>query len=584
MRLERLLPLLGSAVIASLAGLAPAEAQNAFITNSADNTVSIIDVPSGTVIGAVPVSSEPQGIAVAPNGTTAYVTSLFGGYSVINAAQFPQAVTETLATGTFPPGVALSPDGSKAYVTNGLTTSPEVSVVDTASNTILANVALPGTPAGVAVTPDGTHVYVANGTTTGIVSVIATASNAVSASIPVGSSPDGIAITPNGSTAYVTQFLNAGLVTIINTATGTVAGSIAVGGGPIGVAVSPNGAEAFVANHNDNTVSVISTATNAVTATIPVGQGPFGVSFTPDGTKAYVANKTDNTVSEIDTASNTVVNTIAVGSAPAAFGANFVGAAQPASALLSAVLPGGRSVQVGTTSTIFATILNTGSATLNNCRILLPTSAPSGVSMTYATTDPTTNAVTSGSDPVVSIAGNGSATFVLGFQGTQAALDPSQPLLFVCDGTTYAPIDVGLNTVDLQFSTSPVPDVIALGATASNNGIVDVPFSAQQEGAFAVASDNIGVSAPITVSVDTGSVTLPITATICQTTSSGQCLAPPASSVTLNFTNGATPTFSIFVAATASVPLNPASSRVFVRFLDGNGLSHGSTSVAVQTD
>lgn len=584
MRFERFLPLLGTAVIASLAGIAPADAQNAFVTNTSDNTVSILDVPSGTVIGAVPVGSEPQGVAVAPNGTTAYVASLFGGLSVINAAQFPQAVTATLATGTFPPGVALSPDGSKAYVTNGLTTSPEVSVIDTASNTIVANVAVPGTPAGVAVAPDGAHVYVASGTTTGIVSVIATASNSVSASIPVGSSPDGIAITPDGSKAYVTQFLSSGSVTVINAATATATGSIAVGGGPIGIAVSPNGTEALVANHNDNTVSVISTATNTVTATIPVGQGPFGVSFTPDGTKAYVANKTDNTVSEIDVASNTVVNTIAVGNAPAAFGDHFVGAAQPASALLSAVLPGGRSVQVGTTATIFATVLNTSSTTLNNCRILLPTSAPSGVSMFYETTNPTTNVANSGQNPPVTIAANGSQTFVLAFQGTTNALDPSQPLLFVCDGTTYAPITLGVNSIDLQFSTTPIPDVIALAATATANGIVDVPLSAQQQGAFAVASDNIGATANITVTVDTGSATLPISVTLCETSAQGQCLAAPASSVTLSYATGATPTFSIFVAATAAVPLSPATSRIFVRFLDGNGLSHGSTSVAVQTN
>ncbi|HEV2676079.1 MAG TPA: beta-propeller fold lactonase family protein [Aliidongia sp.] len=585
MRLDRFLPLLGTVMVASLAGILPADAQNAFITNTGDNTVSIVDVPSGTVIGAVPVDSEPQGVAVAPNGTTAYVASLFGGVSVIDAAQFPQTVTATIATGTFPPGVALSPDGTRAYVTNGLTSTPEVSFIDTSNNTVTASVAVPGTPAGVAVSPDGTKLYVANGTTGGLVSVVSTTTNSLIGSISVGDSPDGVAITPDGSKLYVTQFLNSGSVTVINPATGLVTGSIVVGGGPIGVAVSPNGTQVFVANHNDNNVSVISTATNTVTTTIPVGQGPFGVSFTTDGAKAYVANKTDNTVSEIDVASDTVVKTIAVGSAPAAFGSDFIGKAQPASVLLSAVLPGGRSVQVGSTATIYATILNTGANALNNCRILLPTSAPSGMSMFYETTDPSTNTANSGQNPPVSIAANGSQTFVLAFQGSSGALDPSQPLLFVCGGTTYAPITLGVNSIDLQFSTTPVPDIIALAATSSANGIVNVPFSAQQAGAFAVASDNIGAAAPITATVDTGSATLPIIVTMCQTNGSGQCLAPPASSVALaNYATGQTPTFSIFVTATAAVPLNPGSSRVFVRFLDSNGLSHGSTSVAVQTN
>jgi YVTN family beta-propeller protein len=584
MRLNALPHFPGIALLLALMA-PPVSAQVAFVPNTSDNTVSIIDVLSGTVIGAVPVGSEPQGVAVASNGTTAYVTNLFGpSVSIIDAARFPQAAIGTITTPQFPPGVALSPNGTQLYVTNGLTNTPEVSVISTASNTITTNIPLPGTPAGVAVTPDGAHVYAANGTSTGAVSVITTAGNTVSTSIPVNASPDGIAITPNGAKAYVTHFLSLGTVSVINTATNTVSKSIPVGSGPIGVAISPDGTQAFVANNLDNSVSVISTATDTVTATFAVGQGPFGVSFTTDGTKAFVANKTDNTVSEIDVASKTVVNSINVGAAPAGFG-NFVGNAQPASAVVSSVLPGGRTVQVGATATVFATILNPGTSALNNCRILLPTSAPAGMSMAYQTTDPATNILTGTANAPVTIAANGSQSFVLSFQSTAAATASLQPLLFVCNGTNYAPIFLGVNTIDLQFSATAVPDVIAVAATVTGNGILSVPLSSQQQGAFAVASDNVGSSAAITVTADTGSATLPLNITLCQTNpSTAQCLAPPAPTVTLAFASAATPTFSIFVAATGAVAFSPAVSRVFLRFLDDNGVSHGSTSVAVQTN
>lgn len=585
MRRNALPPLSSAVLLLALAGLSPASAQNAFITNTSDNTVSIIDVPSGTVIGAVPVDSEPQGVTVAANGTTVYVSNLFGpNISVIDASRFPQAVTATIPTGQFPPSVGLSPNGATLYVSNGLASTPQLSLFTVGSNVPTANVPLPGTPAGLAVAPDGNHVYVANGTTTGLVSVVATSNNTIATSIEVGANPDGIAITPNGAKAYVTQFNTSGTVTVINTATNTVAKTIPVGGSPIGVAITPDGTKAYVTDLNDNNVAVIDTATDTVTAAIPVGQGPFGVSFTQDGATAYVANKTDNTVSQIDVASGTVVATIAVGQAPAAFGSNFVGKAQPQSVLLSAVLPGGRSVQVGTTASVFATVLNLGPSTLNNCRILLPSSAPAGMSSFYETTNPTNNQANSGANPVVSIPGNGSQTFAVFFDGTEAALDPSQPLLFVCDGTTYAPITLGVNTIDLQFSTTPIPDIVVESATAKANGIVDVPLSAQEEGAFAVASVNIGTSATLTATADTGAATLPLTITLCQTASNGQCLAPPAPSVTLDYLANATPTFSVFIAASGAVPLNAATSRIFVRFLDGGGVSHGSTSVAVDTD
>jgi YVTN family beta-propeller protein len=573
--------------VAALACLAApgAWAQNAFVTNTADNTVSIVDVPSGTVIGAVPVDSEPQGVAVAPDGTTAYVTNLFGDdISVIDAAQFPQRVVATIASGTFPPGVAIAADGSAGYFTNGLATTPRVSAFSTATNAITANIGLPGTPSGVAVSPDGKHVYAASGTTTGIVSVISTATNAITASIPVSGSPDSIAVTPDGSKAYVTHFLSSGLVSVINLATNTVAGTIAVGDNPVGIAVSPDGTRAYVANSNDNDVSVIDTAADSVTATIPVGQGPFGVSVSANGASVYAANKTDNTLSQIDAASQTVVATINVGSAPAALG-NFVGKVAPQSAVLSSILPGGRSVQVGATASVFATILNIGAVALSNCRIVLPSSAPAGLTLSYVTTNAATNVPNSTANPLVTIAGNGSQSFELNFQSTAATTDPAQPLLFVCAATGHAPIVVGLNSVDLQFSSTPIPDVLAIAATATGDGIVDVPLSSQQEGAFAVASQNAGADGSITVSADTGTTSLPISLMLCQTSAgTGQCLAPPAPSVTLDFQPSATPTFSVFVAATGAVAFSPATARVFVRFADSNGNAHGSTSVAVRTN
>jgi YVTN family beta-propeller protein len=70
-------------------------------------------------------------------------------------------------------GVAFSPDGTVAYATELSTGS--VSVIDTASNTVIATVAVGAGPAGVAFSPDGTHVYVTNSNdrTVSVISVAA---------------------------------------------------------------------------------------------------------------------------------------------------------------------------------------------------------------------------------------------------------------------------------------------------------------------------------------------------------------------------------------------------------------------------
>jgi hypothetical protein len=44
-----------------------------------------------------------------------------------------------------------------------------------------------------------------------------------------------------------------------------------------------------------------------------------------------------------------------------------------------------------------------------------------------------------------------------------------------------------------------------------------------------------------------------------------------------------TPTFSVFASASGAIPFAPGATRIFVRFEDGNGVTRGSTSVAVRT-
>jgi len=155
---------------------------------------------------------------------------------------------------------------------------------------------------------------------------------------------------------------------------------------------------------------------------------------------------------------------------------------------------------------------------------------------------------------------------------------------FSCSNTDAAPISVGVNDLLLSGSVAPVPDIVALVATATNDGIVHLPGN-NGTGAFAVASVNVGASGAISVSADTGSGGLPVTLTVCQTVpTNGQCVDPPAAAVATTINNGATPTFAVFVAGSGAIPFAPATSRIFLRFKDTNGVTRGATSVAAQTD
>ena len=115
-----------------------------------------------------------------------------------------------------------------AYVVNQR--SNNVSVIDTATNMVVATVPVGAVPGWVAVTPDGKHAYVTNGNAgnpPSTVSVIDTATNMVVATVPVGLGPGALAVTPDGKHVYVTIIYVTdtsvqGAVSVIDTATNTV--------------------------------------------------------------------------------------------------------------------------------------------------------------------------------------------------------------------------------------------------------------------------------------------------------------------------------------------------------------------------
>ena len=261
--------------------------------------------------------------------------------------------------------------------------------------------------------------------------------------------------------------------------------------------------------------------------------------------------------------------------------ASFAQTAAPSTSLLASVLPSSRSVAVGTPATAFATVINTGNATAPGCSISPISALPEN--FVFQTTDPSTNALTGTINTPVDIPANGSQSFVIALTPTAAFSPTVVPFSFACSNVAQAPIQIGLNTLMLAASSTPVPDIVALAATLKNDGILHIP-GPNAASAFSVATVNLGASSPITVAANTGSATLPLALLVCQTDpAAGVCLAPPTASVMTTINNGSTPTFGVFGTSSGTIPFDPANSRIFVTFSDPGGTVRGSTSVAVTT-
>ena len=316
-----------------------------------------------------------------------------------------------------------------AYIPNFY--SNNISVIDTATNNIIANVTGLNFPIGVAIT--GAHVYVTN-TNNNTVSVIDTTTNNITTNVTGLSYPYGVVVTPDGTNVYVTNW-GSNTTSVINTTTNNVIANVTVGNYPVGVAVTPDGTKVYVANEANNNVSVINTSTNSIIANVSVGYEPWGVAITPDGTKVYVANI--NNVSVINTTSNTVTYTVDVGPRP----------------WYVAVTPDGTKVYGTNTDNNSVFVINT---TTNNVTATVPVgNYPQGVAVTPDGTKVyVTNVASNNVSVINTITNNVTASVSVGYE----------PFAFGRFIGKATPKIIWNNRTDIVYGT-PLSDIL-LGATA----------------------------------------------------------------------------------------------------------------------
>jgi hypothetical protein len=232
----------------------------------------------------------------------------------------------------------------------------------------------------------------------------------------------------------------------------------------------------------------------------------------------------------------------------------------------------------------------------------MPASEPcSRSNSSFQETDPLTNtAIGSPNQPVDIPAGKlKSFVFAIRSQGVELG-DPTfdGPVIFQCANASFAPQNLANSfQVTAVASFSPA-DMISIGATPTNDGIVDVlPVAG---GAFGVATVNIATSTTVTARVEyvrpfnESDPVKQFTVFICETNpSTGVCLASPASRVQFQAAPNVPHTFAVFVQRPAVDPgFDPGQRRVFVifeqlsppNFFGGNPIAIvvGSTSVAVR--
>src|SRR5438132_7276143 len=247
--------------------------------------------------------------------------------SVIDGAT--DEVVATFRVGKRPRGIHAAPDGKRLFVT--LSGSPRMApgidenrapadktadglgVIDPAARKLIDRWHVGSDPEQFAISKDGKFAFIANEDDASAL-IVDLSSGQSRGKVKVSEEPEGVGVNPQNGEVYVTCE-EKGEVFAIDPDQQRVIATIETGGRPRSVTFLPDGSRAYVACENGGYVAVIDALSHKLLSKIqlPTGSLPMGTATARDGKELYVSTGRGNSVVVIDTAKNVVETTIAVG-------------------------------------------------------------------------------------------------------------------------------------------------------------------------------------------------------------------------------------------------------------------------------
>jgi YVTN family beta-propeller protein len=301
-------------------------------TNSAGDTVSVIDPATNQIVMEVKDIEAAHGVAFSPDGRRAYITCEADNTLWATDTKSGKLLGKATLSG-HPNNLAVSGDGSRVFV--GIRQAPgAVDVVDAATLKTIKSVAVKGAIHNVYITPDGKFA-VAGSIEGRMLTAIDAQTLAVAWELPTSSGVRPVAFekAADGGTARVfvqlsglhgfavVDFKTHREVSRVQLPSEPHDGHAESGAPSHGIMVSPDNRTLWVNSSVASAVFVYSLPELKLLGYAKVGEVPDWLVFTPDGKRVYVANAGSNTVSAIDAATRKEVTRIPVGEVPKRNGA-----------------------------------------------------------------------------------------------------------------------------------------------------------------------------------------------------------------------------------------------------------------------
>jgi YVTN family beta-propeller protein len=248
----------------------PQSAARIYVTNSASDTIDVVDSATNKIV------------------------------QVIRGIELPH-------------GINFSPDGSRVYVSSE--SESALDVIDAQSGEILRKVPLSGRPNNISITKDGARIVVGIRAAPGALDLIDASTLTVAKTIPVNASVHNVYVTPDGKYA-VSGSLEGQSITVVDLQTDEIVWRLKLDRGvrPMAFETNPDGStrRIFVQLSGLNGFAVVDFAKRAEVARIPLPNEPggfgvvegrtgtpaHGIGVAPDGKSLWVNSTLANAVFE----------------------------------------------------------------------------------------------------------------------------------------------------------------------------------------------------------------------------------------------------------------------------------------------
>lgn len=299
-------------------------------TNSAGDSVDLIDPATNKVVGVINGIEVNHGAAVAPDGSRYYITNeAESTLDVVDAKSLK--ITTHIPLSGHPNNVAVGKDGRRVYV--AIAVAPgAVDVIDTASLKNVKSIPIKGPVHNTFVTPDGK--YVVAGSVVGKTLTVIdsqTEQPAWMMTFEGGVRPIAFEKNADGSTKRMfVQISDFHGFAVVDFAThkelqritlpdvpGVAKNTEGVQGSPShGIGITPDGKVVWATSKWYGYVYAYSMPDLKLLGSVAVGDDPDWLTFTPDSKSLYVACAGSNFVTVVDAKAMKVVTRIPVGQVP----------------------------------------------------------------------------------------------------------------------------------------------------------------------------------------------------------------------------------------------------------------------------